>query len=99
VIRVVAVITAKPGRREDLLELFRANRPTVLAEAGCLEYQSVVDADWSPAKYGPDVFVVIETWETAEALKAHSVAPHMVAYGQNTKALIADRAIHVLSPI
>lgn len=98
-IRVVAVITAKPGRREEFVEIFRGNRPAVLAEAGCLEYQGVVDAESSRAKYGPDVFVVIETWESAEALQAHAVAPHMMAFGQKTKDLVADRAIHVLAPI
>ena len=98
-IRVVAVVTAKPGSREALIEHFRANVPAVLAEAGCLEYQGVVDAPGPLAKYGPDVFVVIETWESPEALQAHAVSPHMVAYGQKTKDLIADRAIHVLAPV
>jgi quinol monooxygenase YgiN len=101
-IRVVAVITAKPGGREALVEAFRANAPTVRAEVGCLEYMGVVDAEGLgsfQAKYGPDVFVVIETWESLEALKAHGVAPHMIAFGQKTKDLVADRAIHVLSPV
>jgi quinol monooxygenase YgiN len=47
---------------------------------------------------GADTFVVIETWEDADALKAHSVAPHMAAYGEKTKDMIASRAIHILSP-
>lgn len=101
-IRVVAVITAKPGRREEILELFRANVPAVLAEPGCIEYGPAVDADGFgsfQAKFGADAFVVLETWESADALKAHSVAPHMVAYGQKTKDLIASRAIHILSPV
>jgi quinol monooxygenase YgiN len=100
-IRVVAIITAKPGRRQELLALSLANVPAVKAEKGCLEYQPVVDAEGAPsfqAKMGPDVFVVIETWESAEALSAHAVAPHMVAYGRNSKDMIADRAIHVFSP-
>jgi quinol monooxygenase YgiN len=101
-IRVVAVLTAKPGRREELIALFRANAPAVRAEPGCLEYMGVVDAEGLgsfQAKYGPDVFVVIETWESPEALKAHGVAPHMIAFGQNTKELVTSRAIHVLSPV
>jgi quinol monooxygenase YgiN len=100
-IRVVAVVTAHPGRREELLALFRANVPEVLREKGCVEYGPAVDADGFGAfqtKYGPDTFVVLETWESAEALVAHSTAPHMVAYGKASKALIANRAIHVLSP-
>ncbi|MBV8472650.1 MAG: antibiotic biosynthesis monooxygenase [Hyphomicrobiales bacterium] len=98
-IRVVAVITCKPGRREAFIDLFRANVPAVRAEAGCIEYQGVVDDEASGAKYGPDVFVVIETWESLEALKAHAVAPHMKAIGEKTKELVADRAIHILSAI
>ena len=100
-IHVVAVITAKPGRREEVLEHFRANVPSVHAEKGCLEYVPVVDAEPAlpmQARYGPDTFVVIEKWESLEALKAHAAAPHMAAYAAKTKELTADRAIHILSP-
>jgi quinol monooxygenase YgiN len=99
-IRVVAVITAKPGRRDELLAAFRANVPNVHAEKGCIEYAGHIDAsDVGPfqAKFGPDTFVVLESWESPEALSAHIAAPHMRAYGLKTKDLIASRAIHVLS--
>ena len=33
-IHVVAVITAKPGQRDLILEAYRANQPAVLAEKG-----------------------------------------------------------------
>lgn len=36
-IQVTAVITAKPGKREAILEHFRANAPNVRAERGCIE--------------------------------------------------------------
>lgn len=100
-IRVVAIVTAKPGRREEILAAFRANVPAVRAEKGCIEYGPAVDADGFgsfQAKMGPDTFVVIETWADADALKAHAMAPHMVAYGEKTKDLIASRAIHILTP-
>jgi quinol monooxygenase YgiN len=100
-IRVVAVITAKPGRRAELLTLFRANMPAVHAEQGCVEYQPFVDADGFggfQAPVGPDGFVVLETWESPEALKAHAAAPHMAAYGRASKELIADRKIHIFQP-
>jgi quinol monooxygenase YgiN len=101
-IRVVAIITAKPGRREEVLTAFRANVPAVLAEKGCLEYGPTVDAEGFgsfQAKMGPDTFVVLETWESADALKAHAAAPHMAAYGQKTKDMIANRAVHILSAV
>ena len=50
------------------------------------------------AMLGPDSFVVIEKWASAEALKAHGTSPHMAAYAAKTKDMIASRAIHVLSP-
>jgi quinol monooxygenase YgiN len=101
-IRVVAVITANPGRREELLAVFRANVPNVRAEKGCIEYAAHIDtADVGPfqAKFGTDTLVVLESWESPEALRDHVAAPHMKAYSERTKDLVASRAIHVLSAI
>jgi quinol monooxygenase YgiN len=101
VVHVLAMITAKPGQRDALLETFHANVPAVRAEDGCIEYGAAVDVDVLgrfQAMLGPDSFVVIEKWASAEALKAHGTSPHMVAYAANTKELVASRAIHVLAP-
>ena len=101
-IHVIAVITAKPGKRETILEAFRANVPAVRAEKGCIEYGAAIDADPAlaiQAKYGPDTFLAIEKWDSLEALKAHAGAPHMQAYGAKTRELIASRVIHILSPV
>lgn len=100
-IHVIAVITAKPGMRDAVLREFRANVPAVHAEQGCIEYGPAVDAEGIgnfQAAFGPDTFVAIEKWESAEALKAHAAAPHMKAYAAKTKDMIASRLIHVLSP-
>ena len=100
-IHVLAVITTKPGQREEILRAFRANVPAVKAEHGCIEYTATVDAANGPASqapYGPDTFVVIEKWESPEALKAHAASAHMAAYATKTRDLVANRAIHVLSP-
>ncbi len=100
-IHVIAVITAKPGMRDTILTHFRANVPAVKAEQGCIEYGAAVDAENALAfqtKYGPDTFLVIEKWESMDALKAHAAAPHMAAYGAKTKEFIASRLIHILQP-
>ena len=100
-IHVIAVITAKPGMRDTILTHFRANVPAVKAEQGCIEYGAAVDAENAlafQAKYGPDTFLVIEKWESMDALKAHAAAPHMAAYGAKTKEFIASRVIHILQP-
>jgi quinol monooxygenase YgiN len=100
-IHVIAIITAKPGQREAILTAFRANMPAVHAEQGCIEYGPAIDLEGAGAiqtKFGDDTFLVIEKWESPEALKAHAGSPHMAAYGAKTKELIASRVIHVLSP-
>jgi quinol monooxygenase YgiN len=100
-IHVLAVITTKPGKREAVLREFRANMPAVHAEDGCIEYGPAVDAEGMGAiqtAFGPNTFVVIEKWASADALKAHAKAPHMAAYAARTKDMIANRIIHVLSP-
>jgi quinol monooxygenase YgiN len=100
-VHVVAVITAKPGKRPALLEAFQANVPNVHAEDGCIEYVATVDADGAggiQTRFGDDTFVVVEKWASMDALKAHAAAPHMAAYAAKAKDLIASRVIHVLSP-
>ncbi len=100
-IHVVAVITAKPGQRETILEHFRANVPAVHAEDGCIEYGPAIDAEGvGPLQtpFGPDSFVVLEKWESLDHLKAHGASAHMKAYAAKTKEFIASRVIHVLAP-
>ena len=100
-IHVIAIITAKPGKRDEVLTHFRANVPAVRAEKGCIEYGAAIDLDPAlpvQAKYGADTFVVVEKWESVEALKALAAAPHMAAYAAKTREMIQSRVIHVLTP-
>jgi quinol monooxygenase YgiN len=99
VIRVIAIITAKPGMREAILKEFHANMPAVHAEKGCIEYGPAIDAEGIGSfqtRFGPDTFVVMEKWESPEALRAHAASPHMAAYAAKTRDMIASRVIHVL---
>ncbi len=99
-LNIIAIITTKPGMRDEVLSAFNANVPAVLAENGCIEYAAAVDADGMggfQAKLGDDVFVVIEKWESKEALMAHAMSDHMKEYGKKTKDMVADKAIHILS--
>ena len=100
-IHVIAVITAKPGQRATVLANFKANVPAVLAEKGCIEYGAAVDAENAlgfQTPCGADTFLVVEKWESMEALKAHAAAPHMAAYAAKNKDLLASRVIHILQP-
>ena len=44
-IHVVALITTKPGQRDNVLKEFRAMMPSVHAEDGCIEYGPATDAE------------------------------------------------------
>jgi quinol monooxygenase YgiN len=102
IVHVIAVVTAKPGRRSELLQVFQANVPNVHAEEGCIEYVTTVDAEGTGSiqtGFGADTFVVVEKWASLDALNAHAAAPHMAAYAARSKDLIASRVIHVLAPV
>jgi quinol monooxygenase YgiN len=97
-IHVLAILTTKPGMRDAVLEMFKANVPMVKAEDGCIEYGAAVDIEGAKPAFGPDAFVVVEKWASVAALKAHGATPHMVAFGAKTRDMMASRAIHVLDP-
>lgn len=99
-IRLVVTLTAKPGRRDEVLAAFQANVPAVRAEKGCIEYAAYLDAPGAgpiQTPIGPDSVVILETWDSLEALAAHGVAPHMKEYGRKTKDMLESRVIHVLT--
>lgn len=100
-IHIVAVITAHPGKRGEILSAFNQNVPLVHQEDGCIEYGAVVDTEnvgSFQTKLGDDTFFVIEKWESLDHLMAHATSDHMKSYAAKTKVLIASRKIHVLSP-
>ncbi len=99
-VHVIAVITAKAGKRGEIIEAFKANVPAVHAEDGCIEYGATVDANGVgpfQTPYGLETFVVVEKWASLDHLMAHAASDHMKAYGAKTKDLIESRVIHVMS--
>ena len=100
-VHVIAIITTKPGKREEVLANFNANVPAVHAEDGCIEYGAVIDCEGVgfAKAFGPDTFLVVEKWASLDHLKAHAVTPHMKAYSEKNKDLLADRTIHVMSDV
>ena len=100
-IHVIATITVKPGQREAFLAEFHRIVPLVHAEAGCLEYTPTVDAAAGLAVQGPpreNNAVIIEKWESLEALRAHMQAPHMAEYRLRVKDLVVGVQLQVLQP-
>jgi quinol monooxygenase YgiN len=100
-IHVIATIQTAPGRRDDVLKIFRALVPQVRAEAGCIEYGTAVDMenaiDGQPAAR-PDVVTVVEKWQDPAALRKHLAAPHMSQFRDTVKDLVQWVHIEVLDP-
>jgi quinol monooxygenase YgiN len=100
-IRVIATITLKEGKRKSYLEELYKIIPMVHIEHGCIEYGPHVDFDSGfpmQKKLGPDVVAIIERWQSLEALKKHSTARHMNTFRQATKELIQSMELVVLTP-
>jgi len=96
---VVATITVKQGAREKFATIFKDNVPNVLAEKGCIFYEPVVDMDSgiaAQAALRPDVMVVMEKWESLDALLTHLDAPHMHTYREKVKGLVENVNLQVL---
>ncbi len=77
---VVVNIRVKPGRGAEQVALFEEIAPLVRGEDGCISYDlhSVVGE--------PNQFVILEWWESVEAIAAHDETPHMVAADAKTPA-------------
>lgn len=98
-IHVLATIEVKPGQREAFLREFYALVPKVRAEVGCIEYGPTVDLPMGSPAQKPErenMVVVIEKWQSLDALKAHSVAPHMGVYRDRVKDLVLGMDLQVL---
>ncbi len=100
-IHVIATVELKPGKRGEYLKIFKANVPKVLAEKGCVAYGSTVDTP-SGIPIQPaareNVVVILEAWESLDALGAHLKTPHMAAYFAAVKDLVTGTSLQVLKP-
>lgn len=100
-IHVIATIQTAEGKRDEFLGHFRQLIFKVRLESGCIEYVAAVDLEPGLAVQDPtrsSVVVVIEKWETVEALEAHLVAPHVQEYRGAVEDLVVDTKIQVLRP-
>ena len=100
-ISVLATIELAEGRRDDFLAAFRELVPNVLAEDGCIEYAPWIDVateiDAQP-ELRTGTVVVIEKWESLEALQSHLMAPHMMQYRKAVKPMVAGTSLQILEP-
>ena len=100
-IHVIATIEVAEGKRDDFLAEFHRIVPLVRAEAGCLEYGPTVDFPANlpvPTPQRSNVAVILEKWESLDALRAHLTATHMQEYRVRVKNLVVGVQLQVLQP-
>ncbi len=100
-ISVLATIEVKDGQRDAFLKIFKELVPKVLAENGCVEYGPWLDAEnaiLDPPVMRDNVVIVIEKWESLEALTAHLKAPHMLEFRKATEGLRVGAGLQILGP-
>ncbi|MCE5302854.1 MAG: antibiotic biosynthesis monooxygenase [Planctomycetaceae bacterium] len=93
---VLATLKTAPGRRDDLLAIFRILAPKVRAEKGCIEYGPMTDAATNLAPVRPDVVTVVEKWESVAALETHLQTPHMVDFRKQTGPMRLTMSLQIL---
>lgn len=83
-ISTVAIITAKPGRGDELEPLLRSLAEATHGEDGCVLYslqRGIQDRD---------VFVTVEKWESARHLEQHLTSPHVAGALAGAGDLLAE---------
>ncbi|MFB9270179.1 putative quinol monooxygenase [Bradyrhizobium erythrophlei] len=70
-IYVIATTPMKPEAREDFIRGHKACTVETRKEKGCLSYDGHVSVN------DPNLYVVVERWESRDDLNAHARAPHM----------------------
>lgn len=99
-IHVLAIITAKPGLRAEIIARIEENIPAVKAEEGCIEYRPLTDLSPDAENgFGRDTVVIVEKWRDEVCLKNHAAAPHMKRYAENVKVFIQKRDVRILKDI
>ncbi len=79
---VIAELTVKPGKKNELFELAQAVIAATRAEEGCVSYTLLNDP------YEETACSFVEEWTDKSALKRHLQAPHLLAWRQQSAPLV-----------
>lgn len=80
-VTVIATLQVVPGQRDALLAELVQLVPKVLTEPGCLGY--------APHTAGREKVVIVESWESMEALGAHAEAEPLTSFNVAAANLLA----------
>src|SRR2546430_12447213 len=77
-IYVIATTPMKPENKDDFIKGHKACTAETLKEKGCISYDGHVSVN------NPNLYVVVERWETRDDLNAHGRAPHMKVWREES---------------
>jgi quinol monooxygenase YgiN len=92
VIYVIAELRVKPGTIDKAIAAARLSVAETVKEDGCISYdmhQSVTD---------PQRLVLVERWESREALTRHFDTPHFKAWRAAGPEFVAERKAEIITP-
>jgi len=92
VIYVIAELTLKPGTTDKAVAQARKAVAETNKENGCIFYQMHLNIG------DPTRLVVVERWESREALSRHMETPHLKAWREAGKEFVAARKIEIIAP-
>ena len=91
-IYVIATSHVKPGSRDAFIKGARDVIAATRKEKGCIAYES------HSSIHDPNLFVVVERWESREDLNAHGRAPHMKVWREySTPLRVGPPVIEIIS--
>jgi quinol monooxygenase YgiN len=92
-IYVVATTEVKPEHREAYIKAAKDCVAATQKEVGCIYYDSHVSVN------NPNLFVVVERWESREHLDAHGRAPHMKVFRELSAPFkVSPTVIEIINP-
>ena len=86
-IYVIATTPMKPENKDDFIKGHKACTAETLKEKGCISYDGHVSVN------NPNLYVVVERWETRDDLNAHGRAPHMKVWREYSSQMKASPTV------
>jgi len=93
IVTIVAKVTAKSDRIEEVKAELLKMIATTRQEEGCIEYRLHQDND------DPAVFLFYENWLSAACVEQHMNSSHFKAYVAAVGDLIADKVVHIMTEV
>ncbi len=81
---VNATITAKPGKRDEIISKSQDLIKSTRSEPGCISYNLYASTE------NEDALIMIEQWENKEVLDTHMQTDHFKAFGTAIGDILAE---------